>query len=292
MAGRFDFYTSARGLEAMQDQDGLLDEMQFDAELEGFLSGSAPSAGMVNLQPIPSSFASEPPSGQMDLESAAAPTGKLDESSSASSLGPAAAAAAAAATAGAVGGALFAGKFGDASGIMGQAAGTVLSSVGTAAVPTSLQPVKETAGRFLSKAQPWREFCLPLASPNSADGCSRLTSNVYTYQTNYAILFVIFLLFTIMLQPSALVSIVVIILVWMIFLKKNDDPEWKPELGGVQLGPMQRWLLLAAVTAIILLMVAGSTIFNSALMFLAFIFCHGLVHDTASKSETSDAVPL
>lgn len=272
----------------MQDQDGLLEDMQFDAELEGFLSGdpNAPSAGMVNLQPMPTAFGSTPePTGKMDVESGTATAGE--------SLNAAAAAAAAAATAGALGSALMSGKLGDAQGIVGQAAGGVLAAAATAAVPTSLQPVKESAGRFLQKAQPWREFFLPLSSPNSADGCSRLTSNVYTYQTNYAILFVILLLFSILMQPSTLFSIGIMVVVWVIFLKKNDDPDWKPQLGGVPLGPMQRWLLLAAITAIVLLCLTGSTIFNSLFVFVTFVFVHGLVHDTSGKSsQDPDAVPL
>lgn len=274
----------------MQEQDGLLGDMEFgDADLEGFLTGSTPSVGMVNLQPMPTAFGNEPeiPTGTIDSNPASG-----DASGSGSSLGAAAAAAAAAATAGAVGSALMSGKFTDAHGLMGQAAGTVLASVGTAAVPTSLQPVKDTTARFLQKAQPWREFCLPLASPNSSEGCSRLTANIYNYQTNYAILFVIYLVISIMLQPSALMSIVIVTVTWMIFLKKNDDPDWQPKLGGVTLGPMQRWLLLAALTAIILLVVAGSTIFQSALLFVGFVFLHGLVHDTAAKGQETGGVPL
>lgn len=273
----------------MEEQDGLLEDMQFDADLEGFLSGNNPSVGMVNLQPMPTSLGSEPiPSGNMDDPE----SGKAGaEEGIGAQLGAAAAAAAAAATAGAVGSALMNGKFSDAGGTLGLAAGALAG----AAVPTSFQPVKDTAGRWLQKAQPWREFFLPMAFPNANDGCGRLTSNVYNYQTNYAILFVLYLVITILLQPSALVSIVIIIVVWMLFLKKNDDPDWKPMIGGVQLGPMQRWLVLAATTALILLMVAGSTIFNSALMFLFFIFLHGLVHDTSLKGSLqaeSGPVPL
>merc|ERR1712032_835402 len=115
-----------------------------------------------------------------------------------------------------------------------------------------------------------------------ADGCSRLTSNIYTYQTNYAILFVLYLMISILLKPSALVGVAVIVVVWMIFLKKNDDPDWKPVVGGVTLGPMQRWLALAAITAILLLMILGSTFFNAALVFALLMFCHGLIHDTSS----------
>lgn len=274
----------------MHEQDGLLEDMQFDAELEGFLSGTQPSAGMVNLAPLPTAFGGHsmehPPVGDMETGNAKA---SGDAAGAVGGAAGAAAAAAAAAGAAAIGSALISGKFGDAS----QAAGGVLAAVGTAAVPTSLQPVKETTARFLQKAQPWREFLLPLAAPNSADGCSRLTSNVYNYQTNYAILFVIYLVVSIMLQPSALMSLVITTLVWIVFLKKNDDPEWQPKLGGVALGPMQRWLLLAAATAIILLVVAGSTIFNSALFFLMLVFVHGLVHDTSAvKSQAAGDIPL
>lgn len=41
---------------AMQHDDGLLEDLKFDEELEGFLSGTGPSSGMVDLQPQPTSF--------------------------------------------------------------------------------------------------------------------------------------------------------------------------------------------------------------------------------------------
>merc|ERR1711879_645619 len=105
---------------------------------------------------------------------------------------------------------IMGGELGDASNIVGQ----TLAAVGTAAVPSSLQPVKETAGRFLQKAQPWREFCLPLSMPSGSDCCTRVTGNLYNFQTNYAILFVIYLVISILLHPSALVGIVVVSVVW------------------------------------------------------------------------------
>merc|ERR1712232_825646 len=140
-----------------------------------------------------------------------------------------------------------------ASAIAGGRFTEVAGTVTNAAVPESLKPVKETAGAFLSKAQSWRAFLLPLSVPTASDGCVRFTANVYNFQTNYAILFVGQLLLSIILQPSALISVVGTIIAWIFFLKKNDDPNWKPEIGGVQLGPIQRWTALAAITGLILL---------------------------------------
>ena len=34
------------------------------------------------------------------------------------------------------------------------------------------------------------------------------------------------------------------VITWVLFLKKNEDPDWAPKIGGVVLSPMQRWLLL------------------------------------------------
>merc|ERR1712151_583532 len=91
------------------------------------------------------------------------------------------------------------------------------------------------------------------------------------------------LVLNILLQPSALITLIMTAVVWMFFLKKNDDPEWKPEVGGVALGPTQRILALSALTLLVLLIMTGSTIFNSMLMFVVFVFVHGVVHDPAGK---------
>eukprot|EP00747_Dinoflagellata_sp_TGD_P168976 gnl/TRDRNA2_/TRDRNA2_196705_c0_seq1.p1 gnl/TRDRNA2_/TRDRNA2_196705_c0~~gnl/TRDRNA2_/TRDRNA2_196705_c0_seq1.p1 ORF type:complete len:283 (+),score=57.58 gnl/TRDRNA2_/TRDRNA2_196705_c0_seq1:97-945(+) len=278
------------------------DDLTFENDdgLEGFLSGE--SAGTVNLQPSPVAFgnsiytedgaSSKPPSGNMS----AAPPDVESGNATATAASAAAAAAATAAVAGAAATALMSGKFSDAHGILGSAAAGVAGDLAAKAVPTSLVPVKESAGRFLSKAQPWREFLLPLSIPTAAEGCSRLTANLYYFQTNYAILFVVQLVITILLQPSALFCIVGTILAWMAFLKKNEDPNWKPVVGGVELGPMQRWLALAVITAILLLCVAGGTIFSAALMFVMGAAVHGVIHDASAKGipgvETNPPVPL
>merc|ERR1712039_509123 len=127
------------------------------------------------------------------------------------------------------------------------------------------------------------EFLFPVSIPSASECCTRLTANTYTFQTNYAILFVLQLVLAIVFQPSALITIIMTVVVWIFFLKKNDDPDWAPIVGGVQLGPMQRWLCMLAATAIILLFVVGGVVFNTAMLFCVFIFVHGVLHDAGAK---------
>jgi len=254
----------------------ILEDMKFDAELEGFFNGTG---GTVNLQPQPMAFG--------NIEEI-----PLQEGASSASTAPGASSGAGAAAAAAT--ALFGGRLGIAQAMLSGLLGAAAEKMGGAA-PPALSPVKDQASSFLSKAQPWREFLWPLSVPSANQGCSRVTANLYNFQTNYAILFIVQLILSVIMQPSALMCIVITAAVWVLFLKKNEDPEWKPEVGGVVLSPMQRWISLAAVTTILLLMFVGGVIFNAALMYMLFAIVHGLIHDPTAKGipgAQGDPVPI
>jgi len=242
------------------EDDGFLDDLGFDTELEGFLSGepsaiaaAAAAVGAVNLMPMPTFLGAS-----------------TQESSTRAAAAPAS-------SAGRLQGTLGGGAIGGAMG-----------KIASAAMPAA---VKETAGRFLQNAQPWRDFFLPVSVPAAADWCSRLTANLHLFQTNYAILFVVSLVFGILLEPSALVSVAIVAVVWAGFLKKYDDPDWTPAVGGVQLGPTQRWLLLAAATVIVLLFGAGSALLHTAFVYVLLAVVHGVCHDPAAKGIPSSSAP-
>jgi len=246
----------------------FLDDMKFDAELEGFFNGTT---NTVNLQPQATSFGNEEP-----LPAGPKSTAQQDDSSGfrAAMLSS-----------------LLGSRLGALQGVLTGILGSQESA--TAATPSSLGAVKDQATSFLAKAQPWREFIWPLSVPSANEGCSRLSANVFNFQTNYAILFVVELVLSILTQPSALMCIVVTVITWVLFLKKNEDPDWAPKIGGVVLSPMQRWLLLAAVTAIVLLLWVGGPIFNAALMYLFFFLAHGLLHEPSARGiPGGEPVPI
>ncbi|CAJ1362207.1 unnamed protein product [Effrenium voratum] len=240
---------------------------ELDAELEGFFNGTTST---VNLQPHPTSFGSEEKTSTSAPKAPQAEPVSGFRASMAGLLGRAA---------------VLQGVMS----LLGQAEGA-----GASPIPSSVGSVKDQATSFLSKAQPWREFVWPLSVPTANEGCSRLSANVFNYQTNYAILFVVQLILSILTQPSALMCIILTVITWVLFLKKNEDPDWAPKLGGVVLSPMQRWLLLAAVTAIVLLLWVGGPIFNAALMYLFFFLAHGLLHEPPRgvAAGVGDPVPI
>lgn len=259
----------------MDDSDLLLEDLKFDAdaELEGFFAGKTPQ--MVNLQPLPehglgsSEGSSTAASSSSEGGGAAAGTGTGGAAAAAGVAGAAAAATAAVA--------------GLASMVIGKSAlPPMVNSVMEKAVPSMLQPSAEKAGAFLKKAQPWKDFLLPLSIPAASEGCSRLTANIYNFQTNYAILFTAQLMLAILVQPSALICIIITVVIWVFFLKKNDDPEWAPAINGAQLGPMQRLLLMAASTVIVLLFMVGGIIVNTCFFYLVLAFAHGVLHDPST----------
>ncbi|OLP81141.1 PRA1 family protein 2 [Symbiodinium microadriaticum] len=262
-------FTLFRGLAVppgcRMEDDQLFQDVKFDADLEGFYNGTRAT---VNLQQQATSFGGveEPPKSAASKESA-------DTSSQASGFGS------------------LLGRLSLLQ-TFGTALGASTEQVVGAAVPTSLGSVKDQASSFMSKAQPWRQFAWPLSVPSANEGCSRISANVFNYQTNYAILFVVQLVLSVILQPSALMCIMLTVITWILFLKKNEDPDWAPKLGGVVLSPMQRWLLLAAITTIVLLLWVGGVIFNAALMYLLFFLAHGLLHDPGRSIGGGDPVPI
>lgn len=264
--------------------NSFLDDIVFDAELEGFLSGTsapgAPGAATVNLAGQPATMG-RPAEETKPLNSSTFGSAPPQQSATDNTAGIRAALAEAAAS-------MMAGRFSSQLGSVG----SVIDGVAKAAVPSSLEPVRQQATTFLSKAQPWKDFAWPLSVPQASSGCSRLTANIYNFQTNYAILFVLQLVMALVAQPSALITIVLTVVIWMLFLKKNDDPTWTPSLGGMQLGPVQRLLLLSAVTVIVLLFMAGGVIFNATLLYMLFVIVHGVIHDPSAMLLPGPAVPI
>jgi general stress protein CsbA len=105
-----------------------------------------------------------------------------------------------------------------------------------------------------------------------------LEVNLTHYQINYAILFLLQMVVAIITNPHCLVVICVLVLVWMVFLKKNDDPNWEVNVGGVSLGKTQRWMVLSAITSIVLLCVVGQILFSAAFFCAVLVVIHGILH--------------
>lgn len=149
-----------------------------------------------------------------------------------------------------------------------------------------LDPLRTKYGHYLGKIRPWREF-VRLSKPEG-DIKRRLEVNLTYFQINYACVFVIQMLVAIITNPQCLVVICVLALVWMGFLKKNDDPTWEVNIGGMSLGKTQRWMVLSALTAIVLLCVVGQVFFSAAFFFACLVIGHGILHPVAEASTLDE----
>mmetsp|Transcript_25540 Transcript_25540/g.53968 ORF Transcript_25540/g.53968 Transcript_25540/m.53968 type:complete len:202 (+) Transcript_25540:78-683(+) len=153
-----------------------------------------------------------------------------------------------------------------------------------------LEPYQKRYGHYLGKIRSWREFVV-LTKPQG-DIKKRLEVNLTHYQINYAVIFLIQMVFAIVTNPQCLIVICVLSLVWMAFLKKNDDPNWEVNVGGMALGKTQRWMVLAAITAIVLLCVVGQVFFSAAFFCAILVIMHGILHPPPADvaSEEGDAM--
>ena len=77
-------------------------------------------------------------------------------------------------------------------------------------------------------------------------------------------------------------------MVWGLFLRKNDDPDWMPEVAGVTLHSAQRWGVMFLATMVIILLVSGSLIFWSSIFFALGAGSHATLH----VPPVGDELPL
>lgn len=163
----------------------------------------------------------------------------------------------------------------------GGATGAFLAAGATslfAAAPQIGQDAINTLKFQLGNMKPWPQFLWPYNKPDdSAAALTQMTSNFAYFQTNYALCFVAYLIFQIVYSPISLFTIAFFTLTWLWFLKKNEDPEWVVAVGGIPLGPTQRYVVLILVTALMVFMLCGSLILSSCLFFAFFAGIHAAV---------------
>eukprot|EP00928_Gymnodinium_smaydae_P021423 TRINITY_DN18357_c0_g1_i1.p2 TRINITY_DN18357_c0_g1~~TRINITY_DN18357_c0_g1_i1.p2 ORF type:complete len:182 (+),score=52.08 TRINITY_DN18357_c0_g1_i1:96-641(+) len=122
-------------------------------------------------------------------------------------------------------------------------------------IKAKLEPVKARLAPYLGKLRPWREFVR--VSKPEGDLKQRLEANLVHFQINYVIIYLLQLIFMIVTNPSCLVVLAVLGIVWAAFLRKNEDPSWEVTVAGLQLNKTHRVMALGAISAIVLLSVVG-----------------------------------
>jgi len=150
----------------------------------------------------------------------------------------------------------------------------------------ALEPYQQKYGHYLTKIRPLQEF-FRFSKPNG-DIKSRLEANLSYFQINYAVVFLGVMLLAIFTTPSCLIVISVLALVWVAFLKKNDDPNWQINVGGIELGKTQRWMALSAISALVFLSFVGKVLFSAAFFGGCLVVAHGVMHPVPDELVSSE----
>jgi hypothetical protein len=130
--------------------------------------------------------------------------------------------------------------------------------------------------QFLSKLRPWWEF-VSLSMP-AGDLWKRLETNLTYYRINYLVVVIVLMVGLIVVEPTRLLIICGIAVVWAAFLKMNDDPNWEVQISGHRLSKKQRLAVFGTVIGIVLLCVVSRLFFSAGLCCTSLVLLHAIVH--------------
>jgi len=151
------------------------------------------------------------------------------------------------------------------------------------------EPVKKQMKHL--NIRPWKDFAkLSATIPKSSDVFLNLEKNVRLYKSNYFVIFLAVLTFTILTTPTSLAILLLIIMVWALFLqhiKEIKDPNWVP-VGGMTIDRYKRIMIMAGFTAITVIVFFGSHITWVLLCTTCFAVVHGILHRSELKSEEDE----
>ncbi len=140
--------------------------------------------------------------------------------------------------------------------------------------------------------RPWREFVIVSKPPTSADVIlKKIQTNVIYYQSNYLMLMAVFLLFSVLTSPSCLFLFALLGAGWGFLLKKNEDPTYVLVVAGVPLGKQQRMIAAALVSAILVLVFAGSIIMSVLGMSAVAVGAHAILNDSTAPEQLQNEDP-
>lgn len=131
---------------------------------------------------------------------------------------------------------------------------------------------------FVHNMRSWKEFVWPLQKPaDSAQAVSNITKNLNYFQTNYMLLFLLYLCYNILNSFWTLALLCIIVGGWILFLRKNEDPNWEVIVAGISFTPNMRYMSMLILTLLLILFVCGNVIFSSCMIFGLFAAAHASI---------------
>lgn len=139
--------------------------------------------------------------------------------------------------------------------------------------------------------RPWKEFMVLAKPPTTMDiMAKKIHYNMRYYQANYMLVSFGFLAFSVLTSPSCLLLFAILASGWMYLMKLGEDPNYMLVVAGVPLGKSQRTVVASIISAILILIFAGSLILSVIAMSAIGVAAHALINGSTEVSAIDNAV--
>eukprot|EP00927_Polykrikos_kofoidii_P037252 TRINITY_DN31392_c0_g1_i1.p1 TRINITY_DN31392_c0_g1~~TRINITY_DN31392_c0_g1_i1.p1 ORF type:complete len:250 (+),score=39.96 TRINITY_DN31392_c0_g1_i1:103-750(+) len=167
----------------------------------------------------------------------------------------------------------------------------------TMAVKLRLNALVEGSPAFVQvyagTLKPWSQFWGVSLPIDESDLRLRVEHNLIRFSANYFLILILFLVLMLMTHLWRLAVTVLIVGMWAIFVRKGGmDPTWMPKIGNVVMPPLQRALLMCAISVITLFFVAGDLVLMLVGLSFLISVAHAALHaDDAAAVTSYNSVP-
>merc|ERR1740129_242755 len=105
------------------------------------------------------------------------------------------------------------------------------------------------AREYAASLRPWTQFFL-LGRPDMGPGLQRhVEENLADFKSNYVVIAATMFSVNLLSHPARLAALLAAAAAWLLLaLRGGLDPEWRPRVGGVEVAPSHRLLLLSAAS--------------------------------------------
>lgn len=138
--------------------------------------------------------------------------------------------------------------------------------------------------------QPWRVFATLRVPEPGVDWPEHIQGNLRHFQSNYLLLIAVFFVLMFISHPRRLIFAILVLAAWGAFLHfRGLDPDWRPQVCGVELHAVHRAALMTIVSVGGLFAVAGEALVSVVGVSVLLTMLHAALHPGASWREVNGA---
>ncbi|KAL8118732.1 PRA1 family protein F3-like [Apium graveolens] len=165
-----------------------------------------------------------------------------------------------------------------------------MTNYGTIPPPTSSSSTSGKAIEYLSRAKhqfkenlattrPWKSLLQSISLPSSLhDATDRLKLNLTYFRTNYAIIILVILFFSLLWHPISLIVLAALTVLWLYFYFLRDEPL----MIFHRLIDDRTVLIVLSILTFVVLLFTGAfwNVISAVLIGIAVVILHGVVRKT------------